>query len=93
MLNTIAYCPDCGGILITEDVEKVETPDGVIYDNPMCKGFTRSDMLDEHFGVSNAEELARGLYRLFHKDDEDGWEEVEEENEDDLEGEIRVEAS
>lgn len=90
MLNTIAYCPDCGRTLITEDVEKVETPDGTIYDNPMCKGFTRGDMVDEHFGASNAEELAMGLYRLYHKEDEDGWKYMAAERSDDVVKSFRV---
>lgn len=90
MLNAMAYCPKCGGIEVFEDLDKVESEDKAIYDNPTCRGFSRADLEDEHFGVTNAEQLAMALYRLFHNEDEDGWEYLKREAHDDVVTNFRI---
>jgi len=90
MLNSMAYCPKCGGIHIFEDVEMVGGPEGIIEDNPTCKGFTRFDLEDAHFGVTNAEKLAMALYRTYHNEDEDGWTYMAREANDDVVKQFRV---
>jgi len=73
MLTSMAFCNGCGGVYISENVEEVETPEGTIIDNPDCTGFTRGDLQNEKFGASNAEQLARSLYKVFHNENEEGW--------------------
>lgn len=51
---------------------------------------SREDLTEEHFGVTNAEQLAMALYRIFHNEDEDGWTYMARERHDDVVTNFRI---